>query len=316
MTTELALIAALRALAGTPEARGLMDDAAVLEIGGEKLVLTLDTMVESVHFLPGDPPEDIAWKLVAVNASDVSAKGAEPLGCLYSHALGEESWDEAFVAGLAAACAHFRLPLLGGDTVRMPEGAPRSFSLTALGRTKGAVPSRGGAQAGDRVWVSGTIGDSGLGLSVLTGQEAEGDAAEWLAHRYRRPSPDTPLGPALAPWVSAMMDISDGLLVDGQRMADASEVAITIGADSVPLSEAFRAVAGDELPARLAAMTAGDDYCLLFTAPPEHTAQIRETASALGCEVHAVGGVSAGSGLSVFHKGVPVPLPDQLGYQH
>ncbi|MAC59856.1 MAG: thiamine-phosphate kinase [Novosphingobium sp.] len=316
MTTELALIAALRALAGTPEARGLMDDAAVLEIGGEKLVLTLDTMVESVHFLPGDPPEDIAWKLVAVNASDVSAKGAEPLGCLYSHALGEESWDEAFVAGLAAACAHFRLPLLGGDTVRMPEGAPRSFSLTALGRTKGPVPSRGGAQAGDRIWVSGTIGDSGLGLSVLTGQEAEGQAAEWLATRYRRPSPDTPLGPALAPLVSAMMDISDGLLVDGQRMADASGVAVTIGADSVPLSEAFRAVAGDDLPARLAAMTAGDDYCLLFTAPPGHTAQIRETAAALGCEVHAVGGVSAGTGLSVSHKGVPVPLPDQLGYQH
>ncbi|KHK91461.1 thiamine-phosphate kinase [Novosphingobium malaysiense] len=316
MTTELAFIAALRALAGTPEARGLMDDAAVLEIGGEKLVLTLDTMVESVHFLPDDPPEDIAWKLVAVNASDVSAKGAEPLGCLYSHALGEESWDESFVAGLAAACAHFRMPLLGGDTVRMPEGAPRSFSLTALGRAHGPVPSRGGAQPGDRVWVSGTIGDSGLGLAALTGRGADGEAAEWLAARYRRPSPDTPLGPALAPWVTAMMDVSDGLLIDGQRMAEASGIAMTMSADSVPLSDAFREIAGDELAARLAAMTAGDDYCLLFTAPPEHTARIRETAAGLGCEVNAIGRISAGTGLSLVHKGVSVPLPDDLGYRH
>ncbi|MCJ2179581.1 thiamine-phosphate kinase [Novosphingobium album (ex Hu et al. 2023)] len=316
MTTEFALIEALRGIARSPGARGLMDDAAVIEIGGEKLVLTLDTLVESVHFLPGDPPASVAWKLVAVNASDISAKGAEPLGCLYSHALGDDEWDSAFLDGLAEACAHFNLPLLGGDTVRMPEGAPRSFSLTALGRTSSAVPSRSGAQPGDRVWVSGTIGDSGLGLAVLTGRAAEAEAGEWLTERYRRPSPDTRLGPALAPWVSAMMDVSDGLLIDGQRMADASAVAISIAADLVPLSAAFRKTAGDDLDARLEAMTAGDDYCLLLAAPPEHTMQIRETAAALDCPVTAIGTVSAGAGLTLFHGDRPISLPERLGYRH
>lgn len=316
MTSEFALIAALRGIAATPAARGLMDDAAVIEIGGEKLVLTLDTLVESVHFLPGDPPASVAWKLVAVNASDISAKGAEPLGCLYSHALGSDAWDRAFLDGLAEACAHFQMPLLGGDTVRMPEGAPRSFSLTALGRTTGAVPSRSGAKPGDRVWVSGTIGDSGLGLAVLTGRAAAPEAAEWLAARYRRPSPETRLGPALAPWVTAMMDVSDGLLIDGQRMAEASGMAMTLAADLVPLSEAFRETAGDSLEARLMAMTAGDDYTLLFTAPPEHTAQIREAAAALDCRVTAVGAIAAGAGLSLLHDEKAVPLPERLGYRH
>lgn len=314
---EYAFIEALRGIARSPAARGLDDDAAVLEIGGEKLVLTLDTVVESVHYLPDDPPDTIAWKLVAVNASDLSAKGAEPLGCLYSHALGEDGWDSAFLDGLAQACAHFRLPLLGGDTVRMPEGAPRSFSLTALGRANGIVPSRSGAKPGDRVWVSGTIGDAGLGLAVLSGRTTDEPAhAEWLTSCYRLPSPETALGPALAPWVSAMMDVSDGLLIDTGRMADASGVAIAIGADCVPLSEAFRATAGDSLDARLTAMTAGDDYCLLFTASPEHTARIRETAAALGSRVSVIGSVMEGAGLSLMHQDEPVPLPDHLGYRH
>ena len=318
MTTEFALIDALRRIATSSAARGLLDDAAVIQIGDEKLVLTLDTLVEGVHYLPDDPPDTVAWKLVAVNASDLSAKGAEPLACLYSHALGEDSWDRAFLDGLARACTHFSLPLLGGDTVRMPEGAPRSFSLTALGRAKRdqPVPSRGGARVGDRLWVSGTIGDAGLGLAVLRGRKAKQSAAQWLVARYRTPSPDTRLGPALAPFASAMMDISDGLLIDVQRMAEASGVAIGIGIESVPLSPAFRAAAGDDFDARLMAATAGDDYCLLFAAPPEHTARIRETAAALDCQVSAIGAVSDGGGLVLFHQGQPVPLPDHVGYRH
>lgn len=318
VTSEFALINALRGIATSPGARGLDDDAAVIEIGGEKLVLTLDTLVESVHFLPGDPPDSVAWKLVAVNASDLSAKGAEPIGCLYSHALGEDEWDRAFLAGLAKACSHFRLPLLGGDTVRMPESAPRSFSLMAIGRAgkDQLVPSRSGARPADRVWVSGSLGDSGLGLGVLSGRPADPEHADWLASRYRRPSPETRLGPALAPWVSAMMDVSDGLLIDGQRMADASGMAMTIDIGSVPLSPAFRATAGDAIEARLMAMTAGDDYCLLFTAPSRNTARILEAAAALGCEVSAIGAISAGTGLSLVYKGQPVPLPGRLGYRH
>jgi len=319
MTHEFAFIDALRAIAVSPAARGLADDAAVLELGGEKLVLTMDTLVEGVHFLPDDPAEDVAWKLVAVNASDLAAKGAEPLGCLKSHALGDDEWDRAFLAGMELACRHFHLPLLGGDTVRMPQGSARSFSLTALGRGPEdcPVPSRSGAQNGDLVWVSGTLGDSGLGLELLTsGSKVQTPQAAWLADRYRRPMPEPALGVALAPLTTAMMDVSDGLLVDARRMAEASSVSIVIDAEDVPLSRAFVATLGDDLDKRISAMTAGDDYVLLFTAPPVNSAYVRAAAKALGTGVHAIGTVTDGSGITLEWNGAPVPLPERLGYQH
>jgi thiamine-monophosphate kinase len=319
MTREFAFIDALRAIAVTPAARGLADDAAVLDLGGEKLVLTMDTLVEGVHFLQDDPPEDVAWKLVAVNASDLAAKGAEPLGCLKSHALGDEEWDRAFLAGLELACRHFQLPLLGGDTVRMPQGSARSFSLTALGRGPEdcPVPSRSGAQPGDLVWVSGTIGDSGLGLELLTsGSRVQTPEAALLADRYRRPMPEPALGLALAPLATAMMDVSDGLLVDARRMAAASKVSITIAADEVPLSRALVASVGEGLEQRVAAMTAGDDYVLLFTAPAVNSAYVRAAATCAGSRVHPIGAVSPGDGIALEWHGQPTPLPEKLGYQH
>ncbi|HKT86640.1 MAG TPA: thiamine-phosphate kinase [Novosphingobium sp.] len=322
MTSEFAFIEALRAIATDPAARGLDDDAAVIEVGGENLVLTMDTMVEAVHFLPDDPAADVAWKLVAVNVSDLSAKGAKPIGCLVSYALGDSAWDRDFLAGLKQASLHFGIPLLGGDTVRMPDEAPRSFSLTAFGRGPNAsvVPSRSGAMPGDRLWVSGTIGDAGLGLAILRKMPPSPEpviaAAEWLAARYRRPAPVPSLGIALAPLVSAMMDVSDGLLVDARRMADASKAVLAIAADMVPLSDAALEVSGGDLAARMAAMTAGDDYCLLFAAPAERTASIRETAAGLGCDVTIIGEVRAGAGLALTLDGKPVTLPEKLGYEH
>jgi len=319
MTSEASLIAALRAIATTPGARSLADDAAVLQIGGQALVLTLDTIVESVHFLPDDPAEDVAWKLVAVNVSDLSAKGARPLGCLYSHALGDEAWDSAFLSGLAAACSRFAIPLLGGDTVRMPAGAPRSFSLTALGTAPSGhpVPARSFARAGDDVWVSGTIGDAGAGLAVLRGRiDAEPGDALYLAERYRRPDPEARLGMALAPLVHAMMDVSDGLLIDAQRLAQASGCALSLAVDAIPLSSALLAVAGGGRDARLEAMAAGDDYELLFTALPEHAHAIRAAARECGRIVTPIGAVAPGEGLSLTFESKPLPLPGTLGYQH
>ncbi|WP_159978094.1 MULTISPECIES: thiamine-phosphate kinase [unclassified Novosphingobium] len=319
MPSEFALIHALRAIATDPAARALADDAAVLAIGGEKLVLTLDTVVEGVHYLPDDPPADVAWKLVAVNVSDLSAKGALPLGCLYSHALGEDEWDRAFLEGLDEACRHFGIPLLGGDTVRMPKGAARSFSLTALGTGPKdcPVPCRTAAKAGDQVWVSGTIGDAGLGLAAATGMlTGPAEHLEALTARYRRPMPQPRLGVALAPLVHAMMDISDGLLVDAARIVEASGVAINIEAEAVPLSVALQAVSGDTIDARIAAMTAGDDYELLFTAPPENAAHIREAAKKLGRDATAIGTVDTGGRLTLAHAGRLLPLPERLGYQH
>lgn len=291
----------------------------MLQIGGEALVLTMDTVVEGIHYLPDDPPGDVAWKLVAVNVSDLSAKGAVPVGCLYSHALGDKAWDTAFLSGLDDACRHFAIPLLGGDTVRMPQDAPRSFSLTALGTgAKGLpVPSRTAAQPGDQVWVSGTIGDAGLGLKAALGElKGEQSAIAALLARYRRPTPQPRFGIALAPLTHAMMDVSDGLLVDAARMADASGAAITLDVGSVPLSSGLIAVAGETVETRLAAMAAGDDYELLFTAPSGHADRIREAAGILGLRVTEIGTVDVGAGLFLRHDGKPMPLPERLGYQH
>lgn len=306
MTREAAFIAALRSAASDPAARGLMDDAAVLPDPGGAIVLTHDMIVEGVHYLPDDPPADVAWKLVAVNLSDLAAKGAEPLGVLLGYAMTDDAgWDAAFAAGLEDAVRTLGVPLLGGDTVRMPHGAPRALGLTALGRAPvGGAPSRGGARPGDLLCVSGTIGDAGAGLAILAGR-GTGDAA--LVRRYRRPEPRIALGRFIAPHVHAMADVSDGLLIDASRMAAASDCAIRIALDAVPLSPALIAMAGEGREARLAAASAGDDYELLFAAPP---GAVSDSA------VTVIGEVLAGEGIAITYQGEAVPLPPTLGYEH
>lgn len=306
---ESDFIRGLRGLTTAPAARGLMDDAAALEIGGVWLVLTHDMLVERVHFLPDDPPPDVAWKLLAVNLSDLAAKGARPLGVLLGFPLGDSAWDGAFVEGLGTALEAFAVPLLGGDTVT----GPRVLGLTAVGEARGPVPSRSGAQAGDRLWVSGTIGDAGAGLRVLKGELG---AEATLVERYRRPRPRLALGEALAPLVSAMMDVSDGLLIDARRMAEASGAAVEIALGALPLSDAYRSLVGNDRPARLAAATAGDDYELLFAAPPERTAALLAASQRLGIALTALGAFSSGQGLAVTDAGEPLPLPPRLGWEH
>ena len=314
MTNEADFIASLRGIATDPAARGLSDDAAILDVDGAALVLTHDMLVEGVHFLGSDPAADVAWKLVAVNLSDLAAKGARPLGVLIGYSLtGDDRWDTAFAAGLADALAAFDTPLLGGDTVAMPAGAPRALGLTAIGRATATAPSRAGARPGDNLWVTGTIGDSGAGLRIARG-EADGPAA--LLARYRRPQPRLEAGAVLAGLASAMMDVSDGLLIDAARIAAASGVALSIDLAAVPLSADYRAYAGDDRAARIAAASAGDDYELLFTAPPEAGAAIGALAMALGLPVTPIGTVQPGLGLSLSDGGAPVPLPERLGYLH
>ena len=274
---EADFLALLRPLATHPAARGFLDDAAVL---GD-LVFTHDMLVENVHFLPDDPPGDVAWKLLAVNLSDLAAKGAVPLGVLLGYPLGDEQWDRAFVAGLTEALAHFDVPLLGGDTVR----GPRVLSLTAIGWSA-IAPSRSGAQAGDALYVSGVIGLAGLGLAGVT---------EYL-QSYRCPMPRLSEGQALAPIVHAMMDISDGLLIDAQRMATASNLALDIDLDTIPHAGEI-----------MAAITAGDDYELLFAAPPDAPLPVPAT---------CIGTFGAGAGLTLHDGNGPVALPKRLGYTH
>jgi thiamine-monophosphate kinase len=301
----------LRDLATHPAARGLLDDAAVLEFGGRTLVLTHDMLVEGVHYRPDDPPGDVAWKLLAVNLSDLAAKGARPVGVLLGYSLGDQEWDEAFVAGLAIALKAFGLPLLGGDTVR--GSGPRTLALTAIGEAPGPVPSRSGGRPGHQLWVSGTIGDSGAGLRGLQGEIASDPA---LAERYRNPRPRLEAGERLAPLVGAMMDVSDGLLIDASRLAEASGVAVSIDLSSVPLSEAFLALLGDGREARLAAAAAGDDYELLFAADPDHAAEILALQDALGLPLSRIGTLTEGAGLSLADGDEELSLPTRLGWEH
>jgi len=315
VSDEKRLIESLRGLATHPGARGLIDDAAVLAAPiGRDLVFTHDMLVEGIHYLPGDPAGDVAWKLLAVNLSDLAAKGARPVGVLMGYALaGARGWDEAFVAGLGRALAHFGVPLLGGDTVSLPAGTPRSLGLTAIGEApRGQVPSRAGARAGDRLWVSGPIGDAGLGLAIARGQI---QGARRLLKAYRLPMPRLAEGRALAPLVHAMADISDGLLIDAGRMAEASGLAVAIDLDAVPLSPEARAF-GTDRAARLRAATAGDDYQLLFAAPKERTEGILSLSASLRAAFTPVGRFVAGAGLSLTDAAGAVPLPDRLGYEH
>jgi thiamine-monophosphate kinase len=310
--SENDFIALMRGIAGDPAARGLLDDAAVIEFGGRSAVLTKDMLVEGVHYLPDDPPEDVAWKLVAVNLSDIAAKGARPVAALLGYMLGEDAWDRAFAAGLARALEAFGLPLIGGDTVAA-SGGPRVLSLTAIGEAEGPVPARSGAGAGDLLWVSGTIGDAGAGLAVLRGEIAGDDA---LVRRYRAPQPRLEAGRALAPLVSAMMDVSDGLLIDAQRLGHASGVRVTIELDQVPLSQPFSAALGHARPARLRAATAGDDYELLFTAPEAASRRMAMLAERLDLPLTRIGRCDGGAGLRLMDGQGEMPLPGRLGYEH
>jgi thiamine-monophosphate kinase len=314
VSEESAFISTLRSIAGEPEARGLLDDAATLCFGGRTLVLTHDMIVEGVHFLAGDPAEDVAWKLVAVNLSDLAAKGATPLGVLLGYTLtGHSNWDDAFVVGLGKVLHAFGTSLLGGDTVSAPPLAPRSLGLTAIGEARHVPPARSGAKADDLLWISGKIGDAGAGLRIALG---EIDGPPELVARYRRPQPRLELGQNLAPLVSAMMDVSDGLLIDAARMAQASGLAASIDLAEIPLSEALLSLSGGGRQVRIDAATAGDDYELLFAAPAERTEAIREISAALGLTLTPVGSLKHGEGIVLTHEGTPLPLPRRLGYQH
>lgn len=309
---ELDLIARLRSLAAHPAARDYRDDAAVLTPAlGRDLVLTHDMLAEGIHFLPGDPPQDIAHKLFAVNLSDLAAMGARPVGALLGLGLPpgkDEAWLGAFIEGLAAASAAFDCPLLGGDTIG---GLDRlTLGLTALGDVPpGAALSRAGGRAGDRLWVSGNIGDAGLGLRVARGELAPDDR---LLAAYRRPAPRLALGQALRGVATAAMDISDGLLLDARRLADASDCGAEIHLARLPISRAAEALNAD--PLALAA--SGDDYELLFAAPPHADEAIAALGRRLKLRLTAVGMLKADRGLAVLAPdGTPL-TPTRLGWEH
>ena len=299
-------------MAGSAAARGLADDAAVWTPAlGRDLVFTHDVLAAGVHYLPHDPPGDVAWKLLAVNLSDLAAMGAQPAGVLLGLALSQaedEAWRVAFTQGLGRALDHFGVALWGGDTVGGVSAAV--LGLTAVGQVEpGRALGRGGARPGDALWVSGTIGDAGLGLAIAKG-EAPFDKA--LLARFRRPQPRLALGRALGGVATAAMDVSDGLLIDADRLAAASGVGLAIDLAAMPVSAAARARVGADDAALLALATAGDDYELLFTAPAE-----ADVAALAGkTAVTRIGTVIAGSGLQLTGRAGPIATPERLGWEH
>lgn len=282
---EPEFLAALRALPLHPGARGLADDCAVLSVGSETLVITHDVMAEGTHFRLDADMADVAWKLVATNLSDLASKGAEPLGVLLGHMLGRD--DARFLEGLHEALTAFDAPLLGGDTVAAT--GTRSFGLTAIGRAAHTpVPARSGAQAGDHIYITGAVGRAMLGF--------EGVAAHRAA--FDRPVPRLAEGIALAPMVSAIMDVSDGLLLDAFRMAQASGVTIALDPALIPVADQTRADA---------CMRWGDDYELLIAAP---------RAVCLPVAAHLIGTVTARAAAPLVLGKILLHDPARLGYSH
>ena len=305
---EFGLIARyFRPLAG-PAGLGLLDDAALLApTPGRELVLTADAMVEGVHYLPDDPADLVARKLLRVNLSDLAAKGARPLGYLLTISAPRgtsDAWFAAFSAGLGLDQSTFKFSLFGGDTTSTP--GPFSLTVTAIGDVEaGTMVRRSGARAGDEIWVTGTIGDGALGLMAIRGELP--DASGHLAARYRLPQPRLGLvSPAL---VRAAMDVSDGLVQDLGHLCRASGVGAVIEAGWVP-----RSVADDRWLATC--LTGGDDYELVMAVDPAHVAALRKRATTLDMAVTRIGTFDHGSGVRVLDaSGRPISF-DVAGWTH
>ncbi|HTQ82259.1 MAG TPA: thiamine-phosphate kinase [Pseudolabrys sp.] len=304
MSAEDRLIARFFApLATDPGALGLSDDAAfVTPPQGCDLVLKTDAIIGGVHFFADDAADLVARKALRVNLSDLAAKGAKPLGFLLSLALPKdtgEDWLTAFARGLRADAELFGCPLFGGDTDRTP--GPITVSIAMFGSVPdGRMVRRAGARPGDRIFVSGTIGDAAFGLALRRGADWRLSAAQrdHLAERYLLPQPRNALAEAVRLHASAAMDVSDGLAGDLAKLARVSGVAARVEAAQVPLSDAARAVLAAEPGLIETALSGGDDYEVVCTVPPGQVEAFRSAAKAAAVTVTDIGEISRGAGTS------------------
>jgi thiamine-monophosphate kinase len=296
-------------LAKHPGALGLSDDAAVVEPPpGCDLVLTTDGIIAGVHFFPDDAPDTVGRKALRVNLSDLAAKGATPLGFVLTLALPDgigDAWLAPFARGLGADAQAFACPLLGGDTDRTP--GPIAISIAAFGAVPhGQMLRRGGAKAGDRVVVTGTIGDAALGLLLRRDPRA---AERWglaepdrnrLRARYLLPEPRNAIAEPLRRHASAAMDISDGLAGDLAKLCRASAVVAEVETARVPLSPAARAALAKEPALIETILTGGDDYEVLACVSAEHVESLRRETAAMEVAITEVGTLRAGDGEAHF----------------
>lgn len=295
---------------------GIGDDAALLAVpAGQELAVAIDTMVEGVHFPEGTAPADIGWKALAVNLSDLAAMGATPVWALLALTLPrpDAAFVDGFAEGFAQLAGQYRLALVGGDTTR---GA-----LTLSVAVHGFVPpgqalTRAGAQVGDAVLVTGTLGDAAAGLRCLPSRmDVQATARDFLVNRLNRPTPRVAAGLALRGRASACIDVSDGLLADLGHLCTASGVGAEIDAALLPCSPALLG-AFDEAAVRDFALTGGDDYELCFTVPAARMDEVRDDLAKLGCGATRIGRIVAGEGVRVRGADGAWLEPARSGWDH
>jgi len=302
-----------RPLAKHPGALDLVDDAAVVTPpAGCDLVLKTDGVIAGVHFFPTDPPDTIGRKALRMNLSDLAAKGATPLGFLMSVALPagiDEAWIAGFAAGIGADAELYGCPLLGGDTDRTP--GPTSVSVAAFGAVPhGKMVRRSTAKPGDRIVVTGSIGDAALGVLLRRERQLaerwhlDGAMADHLIQRYLLPQPRNALAAAVLQHAAASMDVSDGLAGDLAKLCRASGVAAEVDVAKVPLSDAARASLAAQPGLLDTVLTGGDDYEILLTLAPDQLAGFAAKARAAGIGVAEIGAVAAGQGARFMREGV------------
>ncbi len=311
---------------GFPGAYDLLDDAAVISPApGSELVVKTDAVVAGVDFTGESPADLIARKALRVNLSDLAGKGAAPRAYLVDLIVPDtidETWVAAFAAGLARDQVEFAVHLIGGDM--SSTAGPITVAVTALGEAPiGRIIRRGGARVGDTIFVTGTIGDAALGLSVLRGTLPGLDAqsAAFLAGRCRLPQPRVGLGPKLLGIATAGLDISDGLIADLRHLCGVSRLSAVIEAATVPLSPA--ALTAIERDGRLmaAVLTGGDDYEILFTAPPAAAGRIQGLSQSCGVPITPVGRMVASTDagrpdlLVIGKDGAPIHFTSE-GWTH
>ncbi len=308
---------------GAWQSQGVGDDCAIIDTGRGRLAVTCDMMAIGTHFLPDADPEDVGYKALAVNLSDLAAAGAVPRAFFLSIGLPrrDDGWLADFSRGLMHLASASGCALLGGDTTRTAEvgdrRAPVTISITAMGELpEGKGMTRAGAKPGEDIWLSGTVGDAYAALQCRLGLwDAMPDAFPALCARMDRPVPRNALGEAILPWASACADISDGLLADLGHILERSNVSGSIDWEAVPVSTALRSMTIARQ--HEAALTGGDDYELVFTAPHEHEARIREAGAMSGVSVTKIGrtGERHGRSVVVRSEGGLLVLP-KAGFDH
>jgi thiamine-monophosphate kinase len=310
---------------GYPGAFGLRDDCATIAPPpGCELVVKTDPVVEGVHFLPGTAPEDIGWRALAVNISDLAAKGAKPIGYLMALALPAapaRAWMKRFASGLEEAQRAFGCHLMGGDTDCRP--GPLSLSITAFGSVpSGRMVRRGSARVGDQLFVTGTLGDAALGLALLKepalAQRLGLDARQTalMTARFLRPQPRLGLRPLLLAHASAAMDLSDGLMKDCGRMCATSGVAAGLEAAALPLSDPLRKVVAADAGWLKTAATAGDDYEILAAIPAASVADFMAKAAVLDFPLARIGQIREGAGVRMQKPDGTDMMFERTGWDH